>query len=438
MESEVYEMKKNLFLLLCGCIIALNLHAEQNAASIGELASKASSVSPDIVKSERAVESAKRNLTDRYTLENTSISVEGGYSASTTSSTDASGFIGEASLSLPILSQLSMGGNVARAMDGEISGGISLSVSPLAADPDTYTSQKAYRTAVIHNSYLKRQVYFEAEKAVLELLVADRNRTQSRDTVELEEKTYEMLKAKMALGEAALSDVQDQLAVLSDANKKLYNDELSYTSAWKALQLMFDGETEIVPAPLSLENLVSLVEQRKARIAELENAIPSSETLETLNAELDALEAEMRATPVYRPDLSINASAGFPLASYSISVGMKFSPKEIKNVEREDLKDAIADAHIDIQTETLSLSLQKQMLRKNITIAEEAFSYAKLTSEKAERSLKESELLFEQGEYTQLELETEQLSLKSAEAELFSVTADLYTAQADYLALFVL
>jgi outer membrane protein TolC len=438
MQSEEFNMKR-----IFACIFALALSAGLFAegVSIKDLASRARSSNPDIVKSERAVESAKRDLTDKITVENSSISVSGGYSAAEGSANVSSseltkGFIGEASLTLPVLSQLSIGGSVARAADGDVSGDLSLSVSPFAADPDTYTPQKAYQNALIHDFYLRQQTYYDAEQAALSLLVADIEREVARDTAAVEQKTYDMMKEKMALGEAALSEVQDQLTTLSSANKDLYNAEVTYGTAWKNLQLMFEGGEEIIAKQLSLDELLSYIDERKTYIDSTESAVPSSETLETLRAELAALEAEMKATPLYRPDLSINASAGLPSASYSISVGLKFSPSEIKSNEREDLKGAIADVFIDIQTETLDLALQKKMLRKNITIAEEAFSYAKLTKEKAERSLRESELLFEQGEYTELELESERLSVKSADADLFGVAADLYKAQADYLALF--
>jgi hypothetical protein len=204
------------------------------------------------------------------------------------------------------------------------------------------------------------------------------------------------------------------------------------------LLLLFDPNAAgIEPASLSLQQLEELIYAREERIAGLATWRPSSQNLENLKLELTALQEELEATPLWRPDFSLSGSVGLPdLSAYSIGASMNFSPGEIKDDEKEDLEEAIDEKLVDIQVEQFDLSLQKRLVEQNITIAEQALEAAILAQEQASLTLRETELLYQQGERTVYELDQARLSLTGAEIDSFVATVNLYEVQSELLMLY--
>jgi hypothetical protein len=227
---------------------------------------------------------------------------------------------------------------------------------------------------------------------------------------------------------------------LTDARKNLYSVESQRLNAWKELQLLFDPNGgEVDPAPLSLPELNERLRGREERIAVLTDEKPSSLTLAGLELELEALRSELKATPLWRPDLNLSASLGLPDPSkYNLAASLSFSPNDLKSDEREDLQQSIDETLVDIRTECYALSLQKQLIEQNIAIARQAWEAASLAEQQAALTLQESELLHQQGELTVFELDQARLSLASAQIDSYSAAADLYGAQSELLMLYVL
>ncbi len=436
-------MQKLCIIILAAVVAASSLNAE--TVSMEDAAAKASVLNNEVIKAGTAAEKAKEDIPDIITLKNSTLSLQGGYGVYSDTSSGSSGTIqtedalsGSAVLSLPVISQLSLGGSFAAQASGKLSGKLSLTLSPFAESPETYTAEKTYKTALVTLKYLKQKTYYAAENAVLTVILADRERLFAQDTYELEAKKLDLYQKQLALDAVTFQEVQDQLATVTAAAKDLYNKETSYLSAWKTLQLLFTAnDGEIAVQNVSFDELASLIDQRKARLASFENEHPSSQSLEILNTELEALKAQLAATPVWRPSLSANASVSLPSPSVSVGVSLTFSPSQIKTDDRKDLEDSISEKIMDIKTETFALEIQKKMLLKNIAIAEQALASAKLSWKKADLALKETELLHSQGKRTDLELEQERLNLRSAEIQSFSSASALYAALSEYLMLFV-
>jgi hypothetical protein len=163
-----------------------------------------------------------------------------------------------------------------------------------------------------------------------------------------------------------------------------------------------------------------------------------SQALAHLELDLEALRAELKSTPLWRPDFDLSASLGLPDPSkYNFAASLSFSPADINNDEREDLQEEIDEKIVDIRSEQYELSLQKQLIEQSIAIARQACEAATLAREQAAIILRESQFLHKQGELTVFELEQASLSLRSAEIDSFAAAADLYQAQSELLMLHV-
>lgn len=444
-------MKKQTLILGLMVILLMPLTAEQQVTEplqaepfeVEEIAFRAQSRNPQVLKALRSLKNAEEALTGESRLLDSRLTLEGAYGPTqnqTGPSADSGDNVvsAQASISVPLLEQLAIGGGITAREGQAIEGELSLSVSPFIAGDPTYSEEEAYGKALIAWRVLRQQTYFDAEQAVLGVLIGEMERELAGMTLELEQKRYDTVQKEIELGEASFEALQDRLRELTDARKNLYTVESQALSSWKELQLLFDPDNgEVNPSPLSLERLEQLIRNRETRLAAAAAAAPSSATLETLKLELSALQAELKATSLWRPDFNLSGSVGLPdLSTYSLSASLSFSPNDIKNDEREDLQEAIDEKLLDIRSERFDLSLQKQLTEQSIAIAEQAFEAATVARQQASLTLEESELLYQQGELTIYELEQAELSLKSAEIDAFSAAVDLYQAQAQLLMLY--
>ncbi len=426
-------MKRTVALLVLVVMASTAIPAEERVGkimlSIEEIAVRARTGNLEIVKANRAVRDAERELKGEPNIKSSSFSLGGGY-------TDE--WYGSAGVDLPIMSQMSVGGEVSLDERGRAKEEISLSVSPFAPSRKTYTEQKTYKQASVHRRYLSQRIYFEAEQAALNLLLGDMERKLAQAVLELERDKYELELRRQDLGEASFQDVQDQQVDLIAARRDLYNSEQGFLQDWKALQLLiFPSEQMIDVEPLSLDSLLFAVKQRKDFIAGMHRLQPSSEELETLQLDLTALQAELKATHLWRPELSISAAVGLPDPSYSLNFNLTFSPSELQDDKREELKADIEMKRVDIATERYSLALERQLIEQSIEIAEQALASSEIQMQRDSVALQEGLLLFEQGQRTTLEIEQMRLNTQRSAIESYRAAVELYRVLAEFLLLFV-
>ena len=406
--------------------------------SVEEIARQVQSRNLEIFKAAVEVERSGEDLTGEPELADSSLSVSGGYEAS---GFGEGGWYGRSSLTLRLLPQLSTGASVAVEQAGRIGESLSLTVKPFEPARQTYSEEKALGSALIRERYLKRRIYFEAEQAALNLLASDRQRELARATEELERRNYELEQRRQEIGEASFQEVQDQLVDLLEARETLFSREQDYLSDWRALQLLFaPSEESIAVAPLAIDELTEMIQRRAAEVERFDQVEPATEELENLKLELEALEAELKTTPGWRPELSLSTAVDLPYSypdSHSVSLSLNFSPNQLKRDEREDLLEDIELIRMEIAAETYAAALQKSLELKNIALVEQALAGARIQAERDAVALQEAELLFQQGRRTPLELEQLRLNLERTRILIFDSAAEVYRVLGVYLMLFV-
>jgi len=401
--------------------------------SIEEIARQVQSRNLEIFKAARNVERARKDLIGEPELIDSSLSVGGGYASG--------GWYGQSGLTLSLLPQLSASASAVVEQPRQFGESISLSVKPLEPSRLTYTEEKAFNSAVVRERYLKRSSYLNAEQAALDLLIGDMQRELARSTQELEQRKYELAQRRQEVGEVSFQDVQDQLVDLIKARQELFSTEQGYLGDWRTLQLLFaPSEERIAVAPLSIGELMEMVQRRRAEIKRFNDVEAVTEGLENLRLELTALEAELKATPAWRPELNLSTAVNLPYAypgSHSVSMSLSFSPNQLKRDEREDLLEDIEVKRMEIAAETSATALEKSLEEQNIILVEEALASAQVQAQWDRVNLQEGELLFQQGGRTTLELEQLRLNLRRTQILNFQSAAEVYRVLGVYLMLFV-
>ena len=417
-------------------LVCLQAQDEPNTVSLSieEIARRAQSRNLEILKSQRSVEQARKDLLGEPELMGSRLSVGGGYTAGVSGS---GGWYGQSSLSLPMIPQLSLGGEVSVDDARQFGEELTLSIEPFTPGRQTYAEEKSYRNAEVQERYLRQRIYFDAGQAALSLLIRDMERGLARSTVELEQKKYELVQRQQELGETSFQDVQNQLVSLITARQNFFNSEQRYLTDWKTLQLLFaPSEERIAVVPVSLDEVLELLALRSIEAARFEDAGPSSEKLENLRSELVALQTELKVTPSWRPELKLAAGVAFPDVSPSVSLSLSFSPDQLKRDEREELSADIEVKRMEIATESYTTELQKTLGEQSIGIVEEALRSTRIQKDRDGIALQEGELLYQQGRRTTLELEQLRLNLRRTEILSFQAAAEVYRAQGNYLMLF--
>jgi hypothetical protein len=404
--------------------------------SVGEIARRIQSGNLELFKAARSVERARDDLTGDPEWMESSVSVGGGYEGGGS----RSGWYGQSTATIRLLPQLSASASVAVQEPGEFGESLSVTVNPFEPVRRTYSEERALGSAEVRERYLKRRLHLDAEQAAFALLIGDMERDLARRSEQLEQRNYELAQRRQELGEASFQDVQDQLLDVIKARQDLFSREQGYLGAWRNLQLLFaPSEDRIAVAPLPIEELLDLVARRGAEVGRYADAEPVTEELENLRLELAALEAELQATPTWRPEISLSTGVSLPYAypdSHSVGVTMSFSPSQLKREQRRELQEDIEVKRMEIAAETSAASLQKSLELRNIALVEQALASARLQVERDAVALREAELLFEQGRRTTLELEQLRLNLQRARIQSYRSAVEVYRVLGVHLMLF--
>ncbi len=399
----------------------------------------------DIQKAVLNLIQAEEELGFSFTLDKSSVTLSGGYDYNYPDAQSGAGPLpdehelsGSLSVSVPVIPQLNLNGSFTPDFTdmSNSRGSISLSASPFASGDNTINEDETYKKAVLALGYLERNIRLNTEQAIFSLFISRNNLDYSKKHLELTEEKYNSVKNQYDLAEATYEDLQNSANSLSSARVKYYNAQKTEMSTLKNLKLLTGPEVEITIDNITLNELLEICSERRESIKPVLESVPESQKLSTLNIELETLKETLKETSIWDPGLSLSANINFPFSTAKGSFTLKFSPDQINSDEREDLEDDIAYKLIDINVEVFSLKLEKEMLEKNIEIAEQSLTSALSTLEQAKIDKDEAAVLYEYGERTEIELEEAGVSFISAENNAYSSVISLIKAIEEFLMLF--
>ncbi len=428
---------KRLSVFLTCMVAAAVLAAAQTPSTVADLVQRGLEGNLDLARARDALETAEEDLPWASQLSNTKATLSGGYGLATDMTGSASG---DASVTVPIIPQLSLGATVSSAG----AAGASLSVSPFAAGVSRYKETATYEGALADLTYQTASVGYQIESAAYGVLQAEATLRTARERYALEQRALEIAQKSYELDGISWDDLEDARSDLTDSRQASFDAERAYLAARvKLYQLVGPSGGEPSVAGVTVDGLLAAIAARDSLVSA--SGAKSSTTLSLAKARiaLKALRAQLRATPTYRPNLALGGKVTYgtqPTAGLSASgsVSFSFSPTDVQTEARADLQGSIQTKEREVELESLSAAFQADVAAQALEVSRAALEGRTTALRQATLALQEAELLYEQGERTEIEVAESRLALRSAETALVSAAAAVLGAQAEVLLLHTL
>ena len=431
-----------MMVLLCASSVSapLSMYAE-TVMTIDDVIAYAAEYNRDIKAAIRSVEDSLESLKEVFTLDDSSISLDSGYTyTAATSTTDAShGFTLVSSLSVPIVPQLSLSAGISKDLlsDTSASGTAQITFSPFAGKTTEWKDWETYRKAEIHLTQTQIGVPLGAEVAALDVIRGQMGLSYALESLELEEQKYDIAGKRYELADMTYTELQDAGSDLSTARQSYYDAQKSLLSLKKAIyQIIGPDLGDITVHEVTAEELVAMIETRDRELKLAQDGAATTGTLLNRAVELESLNRQLKKTPVYKPDISISASITYTTVKAGGSLSFSLSPNQFQTEERADILADIADKESDLRLEQANLDLELRMLGQNISVAREALQVSLNDYANAQSLVEETQVLLDQGQRTTVELRESELALFTSQIQLFTAAAELYENLGDLLLLY--
>jgi outer membrane protein TolC len=178
-----------------------------------------------------------------------------------------------------------------------------------------------------------------------------------------------------------------------------------------------------------LDELERLVAQRQRTLDSLSNSASTSQTLETLEAELAYLESTAESIDTFDSDLTFSTSYEVEDQIFKAGVTVNLSPSNWNNEKKLDSALDISMQQQEIEQAQATLALQVQLQQQRVKLETESVQVAQLGVEQQVRNLEEAEYLLELGERTALEIAEQKLVLSEAQLTYIKALYSLMDAQ---------
>lgn len=343
-----------------------------------------------------------------------------------------------ASLSVPLLDQLSLTSSVT--ITPEVSGTVGATFHPFADSGTTdLASEEQFLRASIALEATRLSTSYTLEEAVLSYGADDDAVAYAETAMELQEEILDIVTQEYNLGEASYLDVDDARSDLDQARNawsKAQRTSLTNRQTLASL-LALTGDLPEIPT-VDTDTLMELVSAKQERLAVLREGgtVAWSTSLEYQKISLEMLEEERAATSLYQPDLALSTSTDTAFQTPTFSLSVSFSPQQWASDELSDLDEEIADARIRVAVEGQMLSLEEEVSRRMIEIAERDYILAQADLADARLSLDETRALLDLGERTSIELRQTELTVESNTQALYKAFLSLNGVLNDGLELY--
>ncbi len=352
------------------------------------------------------------------TLEQTKLSLSGSYSVKPTGDV----FGGGASLSLPVVSQLSLGASYDFVKE---SASLSLSVQPFAkgGDADAWLDQLTAKELSYKQEEAKLRSSAESFYVAMAAALAKLEIAKAR--FDIAEASYKGAVLKYEAGLLSYKEYRSKVQEYQSSLQDVLKAERELLSQRKNALTIFGGVAVLDKAEtwkVSADQLIAAAEELETSLS----AAGAPDSLDLIQARMDlaALEREQKATLVWQPNVSMSAKSNTPFDSAELSVSLSISLDQLKLDEKTKLASDIELKRLEVERKRLELeySLKQQLIqcetlkesldinRAGLRLTEEAYEEAKVQN--AAGTLDKADL-----ETARLDLEEAALAFTQAAAE---------------------
>jgi len=413
-------MRNNFFLSLFFIICTLGVNGETSISNIDEILKLGIKNSPDYKKSLLLLEEAERGVSNIFNVDETSISV-----TSINQDLEVDNWRLNTSINIPLLNQVVLNGEI----DNEQSGSIGVTFKPFNHSSDVIESNIILKSQEEFVKYTLLQVRVDSVSSVLEWVSAKRNYDVQLKKVELMEVLYSDNKSRYENTDLTLDELKDTLIELSESRKSLFEKQ----------QILYKAEINLFSKLGVLANDIDIngfsiteIEKELGLIKSVTD-LKSADYLKSYNYfksyyDLELSKAKLDDSWWYTPNFTTKANLDFDSnQNYKASASLNFTLSledfsDFKDLMEEEYK--ILTSEFNAVTKEVELEFNQGLdTLKSSGINREICS---IEYEQAKDVLLEAKILFDSGDYSEVEYEESRLYYVEAQNRLFESLVQEY------------
>lgn len=425
-------MKHLLFTLLLCCLIPIQTFSQ--TAGIDQATLLMVQESPAVRSAEEALMRAEESIGNTFLLDQSRVSLSSSLKAGDMKPGDTfwDMITGSMQLSIPIVPQVSL----AAGLD-EKGGSFSVTYNPFSLPNITPKDGEIYRKAVISLKTAHAEAAFRAENTLMSFMIAERELAYSEAKFELSQIRHDMIRNLYEKGIIEYFELEQAAQEVSTRRNTWFSAQRTLLEHSMDIRSMLGPELPAVTLePLTLEELLERTYLRRSEADKHQDLQTYSADVETIQIEIDSLESQLSQTWTWRPNLSLRSSVSFPSTSFTIQASMSFSFSDLQTSKKLDIESSIREKKSELAMEIFVLELEKDLRYKSMEIARQSLEASLFDQEQANIQVKETELLYNFGEKTELEVRQAHLSAANAENQSFRQASAYLRSINDYLMLF--
>ncbi len=420
-------MKKIFLLPLTIIIFNISLTAQSVIDNPEDIKNLGKNSSIEYKRSLIALQEAEEDVTGLFKIDKTELSV-----SSTNTDLSGSQWGLNSSVNIPIIDKLSLSGSI----NQDLNGAISVRIEPFEHSSSGELADINLRSQMLLTETAELYSKIDAVSVVLDWMSAKRNLELQKEMVDLNDILYSDSKNRYELGDITLDELKENLITWSESRKQLLIKRQSYTLAQKSLFSTFSiDESEIdfkifnvIELELYLDELKKDIDVSKADFLKSSSYMLS--TYSVLSAK-----TQLENTWIYEPDFSAQANLDFDQdAGYGFSASINFSIS-LDNFYGSERDIKLQEYDLLVSEHQMELNDIKLEFSQKIDILESSeidTSIIKIEYEQAEILYSEAKILYEAGEYSEIELEESRLYVIQVKNDLFDSMAGEYNSWMEF------
>lgn len=325
----------------------------------------------------------------------------------------------ESSVNIPIIDKLSLSGSI----DQDLKGTAGVKIEPFKHSASKALLDINLRSQMVLTNTAELNSEIDAVSVVLDWMSAKRSLDLQIERVDMNDILYSDNKSRYESGNITLDELRESLITWSESRKQLLIKKQSFTLAEKNLYSILAvnrDEVDIrkfnVPElELYLNALKNDIDVSKADFLKSSSYIQSAYSVQTAKVEFEN-------TWIYEPDISANANVSFDTdAEYDFSASINFTVS-LDDFQSKERDKKLQEFNISLSEHQIGLNDVKLEFSQKLDLLESSeidTSIIKIEYEEAQVLYSEAKLLFDTGEYSEIDLEESRIYVSQAENDLF-------------------
>lgn len=370
-----------------------------------------------------------------FHLEESMLSLSGGYSYNDASSSTLHNFSGTTGLTIPVIDQLTLSTQLNSAGNGSVS----VQLHPLANMPENVTQEQQLALLKLQYQSFREQLNYQSTIAVLQYISAKQDYETAQALLDISRREYEYKQQQFDAGLLSAAELQQFANTFSSEsiqNINALNDRALKEHALLVLLSAVPVPAAVLDLPFTLSGLYDEISELEKQFNQFQSAGQFSSFQEqSLLIQKTFLEKELKNTWLLDPQLSLSGSYavsdlfGTPVFSpiASVGVSLQIAVSDLYFEDKKDIQDSISELDLSMVLEHHSLQVTQAAQLGILEIA-------RLSEEMAERNLSAMKSAEELAAYdyareniNQFTYEQIQLHTISAESNLFSALITVYS-----------